>query len=142
MAEFFTINRYALTLRPSAAMTEWLNGLYPDDQTPYQPKPNHEDTDIYLLPEFEDIEEALEWLEENYLDFFEAALENWCADESEWPEQMDWELFQEFFDFSLQSEVVDTVSRLQDEAFAEDFEDDEDFDLEGGPDADDEDWEG
>ncbi|MCB0639380.1 MAG: hypothetical protein KDC54_22295 [Lewinella sp.] len=142
MPAFYTINRLALLLRPSAHMTEWLNSLDPEDPIPYDPKPDHDDTDIYLLPEMGSTDDALVWLRQNFLDFFEASLENWCADEDEWPEEMDWPTFERFFDYSIQSEVIDTVSHEEDEALSRDYDDDDDFDLTGEPDADDEEWEG
>jgi hypothetical protein len=109
MNDFYSINRYALIARPTREMIDWVNSIFPEEPTIYDEKEVHDTYDVFLIPEFADAEDALEWLKENFEPFLRYALEDWCTDESAWPAPLDWELFENFLEFSIQSMVVDTV---------------------------------
>ncbi len=116
MPEFYTINRNALLARPSAAMLEWVNTLYQEeDPVEYQANPSHDDWDVFLLPEKDDVEESLAYLEQYCEQFLAIMLEDWCMEEEQWPKPLNWELFNKFIEYSVQTLVMDTVSPGQDE---------------------------
>lgn len=127
--EFYSINRTALTLRPTPALVEWINRIFPNDPITYEDTLGHDDLDIFLIPNFDDIEEAKAWLQENFEPFLRYALNDWCTDETEWPKPLDWDLFERFLEYSLQTVVVDTMDEEYDEEF-DDFDEEtffEDF---------------
>ena len=65
---------------------------------------------VYLLPGgFVYHEEALEWLETNRQVFFEEELFRWYEDEEKFPQNISWSEFQDYFVFSVQSMITDTV---------------------------------
>lgn len=141
MLPFFTINRYALLLRPSEELVKWVNAIFPDDPIVYEQKMLHDNTDIYLIPEMDSIEEAESWLKENYLEILENILEDWCEDTDEWPEKLNWEAFGKLVDYTVQTSIVDVVSAEEDEE-ERDYDDDYDDDVAGFPaDKDELDWE-
>jgi hypothetical protein len=120
MSEFFSINRYALIIRPSKAMVEWINATFPDDPPlDYEEMGGDDQLDVFLIPEFTSPEDAREWLQENCRQFLEFELEEWCTDPGRWPKNLDWPLFESFLEYTLQSVVLDT----QDEEYDEEFED-------------------
>ncbi len=116
-SEFFSINRSALILKPKQALIDWVNQIFPEEPLEYDFEEQHDSQDIFLIPEVDSVEEGLEWLKENFDYFMQYELDSYCADTSRWPDELDWTLFERFFDYSLQIEVIDTV---EDE---EDFED-------------------
>jgi hypothetical protein len=61
----------------------------------------------YLLPEFTDETDLLEWVEENYPWLFEFQLSAWTEDESAWPKTRDLKTFREWFRIDIHSVVVD-----------------------------------
>lgn len=124
MSDFYAINRYVLLVRPSKAMVEWINQIYPDDPVAYEASMKEDNTDVYLIPDMDDMEEALEWLKENFELFLENTLDEWCADESLWPKTLDWAAFERLCDYTLQSNVLDVVSEEEDEEEYEDSDDD------------------
>ncbi len=128
--EFFSINRTALVIRPTAEMIKWVNSVFPEDPITYKPKAEHDDFDIFLLPDFDSPEDAIKWLKKNYLPFLRYALNDWCTDEATWPQPLNWELFEKFLEYSLQTVVVDTMDEEYDEDFDEDFDLDFDDDFE------------
>lgn len=141
MLPFFTINRYALLLRPSEELVKWVNTIFPDDPIVYEQKMLHDNTDIYLIPEMDSIEKAESWLKENYLEILENILEDWCEDTDEWPEKLNWEAFEKLVDYTVQTSIVDVVSAEEDDDERDD-DDDYDDDVAGFPaDKDELDWE-
>ncbi len=131
MNDFFTINRNALITRPKPALIDWVNAIFPDDPASYEELDKHDSQDVFLIPDFDSVEESLEWVRENCEEFLSYLLEDWCADESTWPQPLDWELFERFFEYSVLTAVVDTMEGEYD-SDDEDFEDMdmEDFDFE------------
>ncbi len=91
------LNRSALSVKPTQAFVDWINSLEPtvgdDDLT--LDDVDREST-IYLIPEM-DTPEALEALvRERYMEILENELRAWEEDERQWPETLDWALFQRF----------------------------------------------
>ena len=116
MDEFYSINRYALIVRPKKALIDWVNYIFPEDPVDFreiEEEPN-DGMDVFLIPEFDDIEDALEWLKENHATFLEYSLEAWCTDEADWPSPLNWDLFERFLDYSIQSVVIDVVPEEED----------------------------
>jgi hypothetical protein len=61
----------------------------------------------YLLPEFTEEVDLIEWVEENYSWIFEFQLAAWTEDESAWPKTRDLKTFREWFRIDIHSTVVD-----------------------------------
>lgn len=116
MHEFYTINRNALIIRPSRAMIEWANTVFPEDPIDYADMGQHDEQDVFLLPDFGSAEEALEWLKENCEDLIAHVLEDWCMDKEAWPAPLNWALFERFFDYSVETSVIDTMNEDYDDA--------------------------
>ncbi len=106
------MNRYALILTPTKELIEWANSLFPEEESiiDYSSIQGHDSSDVFLIDEFETVEDAIEWLKENYFMFLEEMLFGWVEDEELWPNDMDWPLFEKFIHYSLQSVVYDISS--------------------------------
>lgn len=144
MSEIYTINRYVVLIRPSAELITWANTVFPEGALTYQEKMQDENTTVYLIPEMDDLDDAYDWLKDNYLLFLENTLEELYDDPDTWPEVMDWATFESLIDYSIQSTVLDLVSVEEDEEYDDDdYYDDDDEEVDGFPaDKDDElDWE-
>lgn len=113
--ELFDINRNALILTRSRAFVELTNELYPEDYVDFDTLDINDSAYVYLTPEFEDLEEAEEWLTKNYLAFYETMLEDWILDDSKWPTDRSLEAFKKHCDYNIQFIVVDTVEEGYDE---------------------------
>ncbi|HUI26384.1 MAG TPA: hypothetical protein VL403_09905 [Candidatus Kryptonia bacterium] len=97
------LNRGVLIVRPKQPYLDWAAGL---DDSGVIPDPAGEQT-VYLIPSFEDDEEALEILEAVYAEIFENELYGWHTDESRWPAGRDFATFQQWFAIELHSVVED-----------------------------------
>ncbi|MCP1315996.1 MULTISPECIES: hypothetical protein [unclassified Halomonas] len=91
------LNRSALSVRPTQPFVDWINALEPttgdDDLTLADVE---RESTIYLIPEM-DTPEALETLvRDRCVEILETELRAWEEDERQWPETLDWTLFQTF----------------------------------------------
>ena len=94
----------SLTIVPKPALCEWLNSVWPDDPLEIEEFGGHDSGTVYLIPEFDDDEEAMEWLRENFKPFFELQLLGWCTDETKLP-PLTWDKFNELFSITYNSLV-------------------------------------
>ncbi|TXB61484.1 hypothetical protein [Phaeodactylibacter luteus] len=107
--DFFRINRTAVVTRPKPALIAWANEIFPEDPVSFEDMDQHDEQDIFLLPDLDGVEEVEAYLKQNVSDLLGALLEDWCMDESDWPSPLDWELFVRFFEYHIETVVVDTV---------------------------------
>ena len=97
------INRGALLIRPKQPFLDWAEGL---DDSGFLPDVEGEQT-VYLIPSFEMEDEAWEMVEEIFPVVFENELAGWHMDESAWPKDRDFAMFQQWFSIELHSIVED-----------------------------------
>ena len=121
------LNRSDLSVRPTQHFVDWINALEPtmgdDDLT--LADVDREST-VYLIPEM-DTPEALEaFVRERYLEVLENELRAWEEDERQWPEALNWELFQRFLQvehsylaIDLDGEAALEISEVDDELLAD-----------------------
>ncbi|SFU60082.1 hypothetical protein [Halomonas korlensis] len=107
------LNRSALSVRPTRHFVDWINQLEPtmgdDDLTLDDVE---RESTVYLIPEM-DTPEALEaFVHERYAAILETELRAWEEDERQWPERLDWSLFQRFLQIEHSYLAID----LDDEA--------------------------
>ena len=75
----------ALIIAPAKPMIDWVNRVFPHNNTAYRDPMMHDHSSIYLIPEFDHHEDALKWLESNFKEIFIEELTGWCTDESTFP---------------------------------------------------------
>ncbi len=91
------LNRSALSVRPTRHFVDWINALEPimgeDDLTLADVE---KESTVYLIPEMESPEDLDAFIRERYLEILETELRAWEEDQRQWPETVDWSLFQRF----------------------------------------------
>ncbi|WP_251976985.1 hypothetical protein [Salinicola avicenniae] len=91
------LNRSALSVKPTQAFVDWVNSLEPtvgdDDLTLDDIR--GENT-VYLIPEMDTPEALNAYVAERYVDILDSELRAWEEDERQWPETLDWALFNAF----------------------------------------------
>lgn len=104
---FETINRDALIIWPKQALLDWVNSIYPDDPISLDSLGKHDEANVYLIPEMDSTEESLQYLKDNFEPFLEENLFGWCEDDTLWPKNRNWQLFEEYLDYSIQTMIMD-----------------------------------
>lgn len=118
------INRDLLVITPKQACVDWANALGEDFELQMEDMSGHDAASSFLIPEFEDEEEALEWMEEGAEGWFSLLLMEWTDDRTKWPEDLSWENLNNFFHVNYQSMVMDLVNEPIEKDSEEDYGDD------------------
>ena len=104
------INRSAVIAKPHEPFLAWTklddeeglaDGVYAAlrDEEPH----------IFLLPDYEMMDEREELLDEFWPYIFETMLEGWCTDPSTWPKDRTKEMFGQWFEVQMTSVIEDLV---------------------------------
>jgi len=100
------VNRSAIVVRPAQPFLDWLHQVDPTSAQLTLEDLRREPT-IYLLPEWETKEEALEHLAEVSSEIFKEQLNGWYRVPSVWSEDRELNAFLGWFDCSFHSMVLD-----------------------------------
>lgn len=107
--ELYDINRVALIISPSETLLRWAISEEPALVNDVDPEDTSELSSVYLLPDFDDIEEADDWLEDNFEVILETLLEEWIPDDSQWPDRLEFRHLEKYADYSFSNIVIDTT---------------------------------
>ncbi|HQA75619.1 MAG TPA: hypothetical protein PLY32_00720 [Salinivirgaceae bacterium] len=102
---FDTVHRSALIITPKKSFKEWLISMDPDDAN----IDLSNETDLYLIPNFDDHYQAEQWLKENFDIIFCDQMNNWYIDESDWEQNRTFKTFKEWFNYSIHLQILDTL---------------------------------
>ena len=101
---FKNLKRSAIVLTPQQPFFEWL--LLHDPETVIDDEMR--EGEIYLLPDYETKTAMENWLKKNFDELFEEQLHNWYVDETMWPQNRTFRMFNEWFSHSLHTMIFDT----------------------------------
>lgn len=120
----YSINRSVLIVRPRQPLYDWLKTLAPEAPELEELPPDHDDADVFLIPDFLLSEQAEEWLKENVSYFSSMLFSQWWEEEEQWPSNRDWKTFNKYFSYNIQTQVRDVIDD-DIQRIPEDFFDDE-----------------
>ncbi len=112
--EFEIIDASILILKPKQLLIDWVNEQLSQDGLPTKTLETYDDEcgpTTYLIPDFEDLPKAKRWLKKHYLTLFEEALSGWTLDENDWPEDLSYMTFTQWFGFEFNLMVFDLRDR-------------------------------
>jgi len=104
-----TINRNALIVYPKQELYNWVNDHNPEENHECPETLGYDDANVYLIPDYAYPEEAIQHVKEDFLTYFMNEIKDWDSPNTVWPENLSWELFNQWFHFSVQSVVMDTA---------------------------------
>ena len=96
--------RSAIVITPQQPFFNWLLAHDPETIVDDEMKKG----EVYLLPDFETRHEMENWLKKNFDELFEEQLHNWYVDETMWPQNRTFRMFNEWFSHSLHTMIFDT----------------------------------
>jgi len=103
--ELYDINRVALIISPSETLLKWAISEAPSLAEDIDLDDPSDLSTVYLLPDFDDIEEADDWIEDNYLPILETLLEEWIPEDS-WPDRLEFTHLEKYADYSFSNVVI------------------------------------
>ncbi len=103
----YTINRSAVIIKPKQPMLDWIN--HTDSERKFTIEDISKENSTLLIPQFDSFDGARDYVKKNYEAIFEFELFGWYIDEDLWPRKRTYEMFNEWFDIQINSEVFDLV---------------------------------
>ncbi len=86
---------------------DWINQL-PDPLENLTLEDLADDCTTFLIPQYDREQEARQFIKRIYETIFVIELHSWITDPAYWPVRRSYEMFLEWFDVELHSEVIDT----------------------------------
>ncbi len=102
------INRSVLVIKPRQPYLDWTQRVSPDG-IQLKLTDMQQDCTTYLLSEALDRQYLESFLQDNYVPMFEHELYAWHRDQSVWPVERNYTVFQEWFDVEMHSQVIDML---------------------------------
>jgi hypothetical protein len=100
-----TLNRLAIIIRAKQPFLNWLNIVQSED--PLELK-NVNEPNIYLIDPKDDYKDASNrWLKRNYKKIFYSKLFDWHTEPADYPQNLDFKMFKEWFDYEFSDCVVE-----------------------------------
>ena len=103
-----SINRAIAIIKPKQPFIDWINSE-PSDTVKYTLETISQENLTFLIPEYDDPDDALRFIKKHFTSIFEFELFGWCTNEESWPANRTWKMFQEWFDVQIHSEVFDLL---------------------------------
>ena len=111
------INRGLVTLKKKAPFLAWLKTL--PDPIEISLKEANEDPMSLLIPDFENAEEAIDYIRDRFEKLWGFEMERWWEDPEDWEKNLSWKKFNEWFEIETSCIVWDlgteTIERDGDE---------------------------
>jgi hypothetical protein len=104
-----TINRSALVVVPAAPFLDWLRRVDPTSADLSLDDLRREAT-VYLVPEYDTVEEAQEHLRKCCGEIFEEELDGWYRVPSAWPVDRSFDTFVHWFEYAFHSVIFDVCA--------------------------------
>ena len=95
-----TINRSAIVVRPAQPFLHWLHRVDPTSARLNVEDLQREPT-IYLVPECDSLDQAMQYLGESITDIFEEQLDGWYRAPEVWPAKRNLTTFQSWFEVTF-----------------------------------------
>lgn len=106
---YYFVERSVAVIKPKQPFLEWINGSFTDLPQELTLDSIRIDCNSYLIPEIEEIEDGINYIDEKFADLFALELASWTEDESIWPTDLTLKMFWEWFDVEIHPTAIDIV---------------------------------
>lgn len=107
---FYVVERSIVVLKPKQPFLEWIHtNLAISNDTLLELSDIRIDCNSYMIPEIEEIEDGVAYVDEIYESLFELELASWSEDQTTWPQELTLKMFWEWFDVEISPTLLDMV---------------------------------
>ena len=106
---YYFVERSVAVIKPKQPFLEWINASFTDLPQELTLDSIRIDCNSYLIPEIEEIEDGINYVDEKFADLFALELASWTEDESTWPSDLSLKMFWEWFDVEIHPTTIDIV---------------------------------
>jgi len=104
----YTIDRFVAIIKPKQPFLDWLESL-PDWDLDITVEDLRQDSNAYLVPEYDSTDQAMRYIERKHRSIFEWEFWSWYTDETVWPEKLTLSVFRKWFDVEIYEMVIDLL---------------------------------
>lgn len=104
----YFVDRSVVVLKPTQIFLDWLNQMNADDDSMPDLTLNQlrSNCTTFLIPQFDEPEQAVAYINERYQAILDAELAGWLGDE-DLPQNRDFAMFTAFFELEIHDMVLD-----------------------------------
>lgn len=110
---YYFLERSMAIIKPKQPFLDWINKSFIELPQPLALDSVRINCNSYLIPEVEELEDGINYIDEQFADLFELELTSWTDDKKLWPQDLTLKMFWEWFDVEVHSTVIDTASDLE-----------------------------
>ena len=111
---YYFIERSVAVIKPKQPFLDWVNGTFNDLPQKLTLDSICIDCNSYLIPEVEEIEDGVNFIDEKFADLFAMELASWTEDENVWPQEFSLKMFWEWFDVEVYPTAIDLTDETLD----------------------------
>lgn len=105
---FYVVERSIVVIKPKQPFLDWVNNnLAVSNETLLDLSNIRIDCNSYLIPEINEIEDGVAYVDEMYEALFQLELASWSEDQSLWPQELSLKMFWEWFDIEISPTLID-----------------------------------
>lgn len=104
---YYFVERSVAVVKPKQPFLDWINNSFNDLPQPLTLESIRIDCNSYLIPEIEEIEDGVNYVDEKFADLFALELASWTEDETLWPQAFTLKMFWEWFDVEVYPTAID-----------------------------------
>ena len=112
---YYFVERSIVVIKPKQAFVDWVITTFDDLEGHLNLENMRIDCNSYLIPEIDEIEDGIKFVDEKYDDLFRMELSSWTADENLWPQNISLKIFWEWFDVEISPSLIDLSNDDEDE---------------------------
>lgn len=112
---FYVVDKSIAIIRPREAFLDWVNQTLTHYETePLDLKTIQVSPNSYLIPEVEEVEDGISFVDDQFEEIFKMELASWTEDESLWPQDLSSIKFLEWFDVEISPMLIDLSEKQAD----------------------------
>lgn len=104
---YYFVERSVAVIKPRQPFLEWVNSTFDDLPHKLKLEDIQIDCNSYLIPEVDEIEDGINFIDDKFADLFIMELSSWTEDKSLWPKHLSLKMFWEWFDIEVYPTTVD-----------------------------------
>ncbi len=116
---YYFIERSIAIIKPKAPFLNWINSIFTDLPKELTLESIRIDCNSYLIPEVEEIEDGINYIDERFEDLFALELASWTEEENLWPNDFNLKMFWEWFDVEIHPTTIDLTEVAEDNNYPE-----------------------
>lgn len=113
---YYFVERSVAIVKPKEPFLNWVNGSFDDLEMELTLDSIRVDCNSYLIPEANEIEEGISFIDNKFAELFALELASWTEDKTVWPqEEFTLKMFWEWFDVEVFPVTIDIADLDEDD---------------------------